>query len=404
MPVGTGKLWIDGRAAPVAGVPVFYAAFFAALGIWAPFWPLWLESRGLSASSVGVVLATGFWTQVASEPLIGRMADRTPRLRSLILFLLITAVTGYALFSYASALWMYLLLAAVVGATFPVILPLLESLAVRSAAREGVSYSRLRLWGSIAFVAASLGVGKLIEATDSSWIVLFLIASLLATALASRVLPALPRERRTRPGSSPRGLGRQYTWFIVAACLAQASHATYYGFSSIHWRAMGHSEAWIGGFWAMGVAAEVVLFMAPPLLIRRLDPLALVAVGAVGGIVRWTALIWATDASMILVVQTLHAVSFGVTHLGTMKFMAQRVPEHLSSTAMAIYTASLAGLGMGALLPSAGALFDAFGGAAFLLSTTVSSLALLVAIAVAGKQVWNWSPTSSRKTSPGSLA
>ena len=275
--------------------------------------PLWLESRGLSASSVGVILATGFWTQVAFEPLIGRVADRTPRFRSLIFASLTIAVGGYILFSWASALWGYVLLAAVVGATFPVVLPLLESLAVRSATREGVNYGRLRLWGSLAFVAASLAVGRALEATGSSWIIIFLIASLSLTALASRVLPSLPTERTMRHHASPRRLGQHYAWFVVAACLAQASHATFYGFSSIHWRSMGHSETWIGGFWAIGVAAEVLLFLAPPLIVRRSDPIALVAIGAVGGIVRWTVLMWATHAAVILAAQTLHAVSFGVT-------------------------------------------------------------------------------------------
>ena len=36
---------------------LFYAAYFLILGIQLPFWPVWLESRGLSAGEIGTVLA-----------------------------------------------------------------------------------------------------------------------------------------------------------------------------------------------------------------------------------------------------------------------------------------------------------------------------------------------------------
>ena len=362
------------------GVPLFYAAYFAALGVWAPFWPLWLESRGLSASAVGVLLAIGFWTQVAVEPLIGRASDRWGRASRLISVLLFAAIVGYSLFVVTDGFWIYAALAAWVGATFPVVLPLIESLSVRYARRSGRSYGRLRLWGSLAFVAVSLGAGRLVEVTDSSTVVFALIVLLGVAALASHLLPAVPTSSRAKRTRSIRALGGRFALFVFTACLVQASHATYYGFSSIHWSDLGYGETWIGGFWALAVVAEVALFFANPSFIRRFDPTVLVALGAAGGCVRWTALTWADGTVVILLIQTMHAVSFGVTHLAVMRFMAERVPEYLSSSAMAIYTASLAGLGMGALLPVAGVVYESFGNLAFLLSSALSVVAIALAL------------------------
>ena len=53
----------------------FYGGFFLTAGILLPFWPLWLENRGLGPVQIGILLALGPWVRVLTNPLAAQLAD-----------------------------------------------------------------------------------------------------------------------------------------------------------------------------------------------------------------------------------------------------------------------------------------------------------------------------------------
>ena len=59
-----------------ARLALFYAAYFAAVGIHLPFWPVWLEWRGLDVTEIGYVLAAAFWPRIVTNLLIPSTAER----------------------------------------------------------------------------------------------------------------------------------------------------------------------------------------------------------------------------------------------------------------------------------------------------------------------------------------
>ena len=79
-------------AAPFA---VFYGAVFFMFGIMLPFWPVWLESRGLGPSEIGIVLALGAWMRVVTDPLITRGVDRSGRGKQAIVVFATFGVVGF---------------------------------------------------------------------------------------------------------------------------------------------------------------------------------------------------------------------------------------------------------------------------------------------------------------------
>ena len=95
--------------------------------------------------------------------------------------------------------------------------------------------------------------------------------------------------------------------FLIAVGLVQASHAAYYGFATIHWRAAGLSDDVIGALWAEGVLAEIVLFAFSGAVVRRLGPVRLLLLGAAAGIVRWAIIGSTTDLVAVAGVQWLHS-------------------------------------------------------------------------------------------------
>ncbi len=137
----------------------FYGAVFAVVGVQPPFWPVWLEARGLSAGEIGLVIAASFWPRVVTSLVIPHHADRLgERRRPMVLLAAITLI-GVALFALADRFWMLMGLSLVTGATFAAILPLGEALALQEAHEHRISYGRVRLWGSITFIVAAIAGG-----------------------------------------------------------------------------------------------------------------------------------------------------------------------------------------------------------------------------------------------------
>ena len=258
----------------------FYCMYFATLGVMLPFWPLWLESQQLNAAEVGLVLAASFWVQILSKPLISNIADRSGKHRAIMEALPLVALVGYACFPAVSSLGAFLILAILVGGTYPVLLPLGESLALHTAGRHGVSYGRIRSVGSVAAILSSLGIGRMIVVDGPGRILGTIAFGVAATAAACSLLPEVKKSSAAAKRRSIRPLfTTPFILFLLASGITQASHATFLGFSSIHWHTAGHSETWIGALWAIGIFAEIILFLNADSISRRLNPLTLISIG-----------------------------------------------------------------------------------------------------------------------------
>src|SRR5262249_33262141 len=184
----------------------------------------------------------------------------------------------------------------------------------------------VRLWGSVAFVAANLGGGLVIDRIAPVHIVWLLVAAVALVATVSLALRPLPPEIPASGDlSAPdRKLLRSPAFWAItaAASLFRASHAVYYGFSVLDWRAKGLDATIIGALWALAVLAEIALFAGASRIQTRVSPLGLVGLGAAGGALRWAAMSLDPPLALLPMLQLLHALSFGATHLGSIQLLA----------------------------------------------------------------------------------
>jgi len=236
---------------------LFYGGGFLALGVYLPFWPVWLEARGLSAAEIGLVLALPAWIKVASTPAIAQLADRSGRTKQVLALGCALATAGFAAFALAGGFWSIVALTVLVSVPFMALVPLADSLTLRAVYRLDLDYGRIRLWGSLTFLLATVVGGHLISRSGAGPILALILAALAITFVTTLLLPApTPRTPSTAAGRHWRRLfTRPFLLFLAAACLLQASHAVYYGFSALHWRANGLDETTIGLLWAEGVVA-----------------------------------------------------------------------------------------------------------------------------------------------------
>lgn len=369
----------------------YYAALFVAVGIHIPYWPLWLQSRGLSASEIGLVAAAGYLTRILASPSVGHLADHGGERRGLIIRLALATAALWLLFPLAGEWGFPAILLLSVAATFPFagLIPLGDTLAMMVVGRHGLDYGRARLWGSLAFICAAALLGRGLESWSISVLPWLMAAALLLTAAASRALPDLkvPRSGAKPPSLRPVLTHPLFLLFLGAGALNQMAHTVYYAFATIHWKAAGLSDMVIGLLWSEGVVAEIALFAVSNRVVARFGPGALLVAAAAGGALRWLVLGATTALVPVALAQLLHAATFGCAHLGAIHFLARAVPPGLSARTQGMFAAIAIGLAPGLVTPFSGRLYETAGGGAFLAMAGLSALSALLAWMLARR--WN---------------
>ncbi len=361
----------------------FYAAIFLALGVYLPFWPLWLAHRGLDADEIGLLLALTAWVKTLALPPVARLSDRSGRPKAALCLLAAASLLVFAGFPMAEGFRAILAVQLLAALAFHALIPLGESQSLAAARSGHMDYGRVRLWGSLAFILGALGAGRILDAGSPAAVPWLVLGGLAATLLACAGLPSTGPPA-SRPGAKTRVVtlltDRALVWAILCASLLQASHAVYYGFSALAWRAAGHGEAVVGWLWAEGVLAEVAFFALSATALRRLGPARLLAIAGLAGVLRWTALAFSADLTVLIMVQALHALTFGATHLAAVQYIAGRAPAGLAATAQGLYGAISGGAVMGLTTLLAGWLYQDLGARSFLAMTALSALGLGTAL------------------------
>jgi PPP family 3-phenylpropionic acid transporter len=364
---------LDGFSVRLAAL---YVALFIGLGIYLPFFPLWLKAKGLDAQQIGIVLAVPMLVRILAIPATARLADRYDALRGVMWATLALATIGYALVGLADGFLVILACVALAAAAHGPAMPLAETYALKGLPRRGRAYGPVRLWGSFAFVGGSLLAGfaaDLIPTRDLIWLI---VAAFALSALAAFMIEPLHTEPHGK-SAAPRRLLRDPAFLavIIGSSLIQGSHAVFYGFSTLAWSQAGLDGSTIAALWALGVLAEIVLFAFQGRLPPFLTPAALMLIGAGGAILRWLAMAIDPPVAVLPLLQLLHALSFGTTHLGVLIFITRHAAPRQAATAQA-YLAVAMGITMAGMTTLAGVLFARYGDLAY--------LAMALAAAVGG--------------------
>ena len=284
-------------------------------------------------------------------------------------------------FPVSSNFWWLAGLSMVIGFTFSPLLPLGTTITVHECKTRDLDYGRVRLWGSLAFIFASYGAGWVLDGTSTTWIVWMLfVAGIVNFAITTR-MPDPQTDRSLRSGSSLVYLLRKPVFLIYLGCIGfvQGSHGTYYSFASVHWETVGYSHEMIGTFWSIGVIAEIALFAVAGKFVRGRHPGILFALGAAAGIVRWIVLGSSDGFWMIVLVQPLHAMTFGITHLAAVSFIARAIPQQLATSAQSLMATLSMGVFLGSSIWASGPLYEHFGSHAYYAMAGLSGIALVFA-------------------------
>lgn len=383
-----------------AEVSRLFAALFLILGVHLTYLPVWLNWRGLSASEISLAMSTPLLVRLGATPLIAFFADRTGSHRGTIAALGLAGLTTMLALSQARGFWTIFALVAIALVAVQTIIPLTDAIAIRTSRTGGPGYGRMRLWGSLAFIAASFLAGFAVEGFGPEVVIWLLVCGTGATLLAALSMHAPVRHGPTgHPNRPALSLGdvaalardRRFLLFLVASGAIQASHAMFYVFGVLHWRAQGLSATAIGSLWALAVFAEIALFWVSPKIASRFGPIGLLQLGGGAAVLRWTLTGLDPPLVALLPLQLLHALTYAASHLGAMYWLANRVPEGQQGTAQALLNTFTAGVAMSGAMLLAGALYAEFGGASYLSMSGLAAVGVLAAVTLrkesAGKAI-----------------
>ncbi|MGY3451208.1 MFS transporter [Bradyrhizobium sp. USDA 4353] len=340
---------------------LFYGAVFALSGTHLPFFPVWLRAIGLDASWIGVIIAVPAVTRFTVLPLITALAERRQALRGALRLTTFATASGFAVLAVQHQPWLVFLVYVGLCSLWTPVVPLTDAYALRGVMSYGLNYGRLRLWGSAAFIVGTLLCGGLADIVPSSELIWIIVSvALCGAASGLLLLPLPPLPRSTGPAQDGRSLlvSPRFLCIIAASALIQGSHAAYYTFSSIEWKAQGLSGLTIAWLWTMGVLAEIIIFALSPRF--TLSPAILVVIGAIAAVLRWTLTAQEPHAMGLAAVQISHGFTFGLTLVGTMGLLVREVPAHLTARGQGYYSAASGVVGSAASILS-GPLYAAYG-------------------------------------------
>lgn len=412
MTATAGTVVPDGRM--LNRVRLGYFLYFLGLGVFLPYFSPYLISQGFGPEQVGLLLAVVMGAKVVGPPLLGWIVDHSARFLHWLRLVAVVAVVAFGLtlmlpglgLSGSEHLLPWILTLGLFGLSWHALLPQLDVLALRSLAGQRNRYTALRAWGSIGFIVAAVLLGELIGTgsqaahLDRVPIVLLLALVLLAVLLFRLPEPPHSVEAVDRNHSFRQRLTQLPIWgFLSAHFLINLAHGVYYAFFSVYLVEHGYHGVVIGLLWALGVVAEIVLFLVLPRLMHLLPaaPLLLAAIALM--LLRWLMIgFLVDDLGWLLVAQLLHAASFGMTHAIGIHVINQHFPGRLQARGQALLSGLSYGGGAAAGLYLAGWLWQHAGAQiAFGSMALVSLLAALVLLPFTSVVVWSVASTTEKQ-------
>ncbi|WP_454255441.1 MFS transporter [Pseudomonas sp. Marseille-Q8238] len=337
----------------------FYLFYFALLGATAPFLGLYFAHLGFSPARIGELVAIPMLMRCLAPNLWGWLGDYTGR-RLLIVRLgaLCTLLSLSLIFVSQSYAWLALVMA--LHAFFwHAVLPQFEVITLAHLREQSARYAQIRLWGSIGFILSVVLLGKVFEWFSLSaypWALLLIIAGIVLSSLwVPDAQPEACEQSSSRGGFLRQLIQPGVLAFYVCVGLMQLSHGPYYTFLSIHLENLGYSRGLIGMLWALGVVAEVLMFMGMAWLLRHVSLRVVLTASFLIAGARWLLLgFQAEHLAVLLFAQVLHAATFGSFHAASISFVQRSFGPRQQGQGQALY-ATLAGIG-GAL----GALYSGY--------------------------------------------
>ena len=358
-----------------------YFSIFIVIGINAPFFPLWLSSKGFTERYIAIILATSVLTKLLANPFFAGLGDKYGNRKIPMLYL--SFISTIILFSLNifNSLYLIAFMAITSWALFAPLMPLTESLTTTAIKKYNLDYGNTRLWGSVSFIIIAFFGGIIIEKYGLKYVPILMTIGALFLFLSIIIMPTIPSLPARKKFSTYALLkNRNFFPFLLACGAIQSSHGIYYGFSTIYWKSIGLSETVIGALWAEGVVFEIILLAYFYKFKNYTSPKIFIIIAGVMAIIRWTLMAYADTILFIALIQILHAFTFGLTHLAAINFISEVMPVRAQAKSQALYSAISMGAFLAVSISVSGDLYRIFYDKSFLFSSFLALSGVVISL------------------------
>lgn len=355
--------------------------------VYLPFFPLWLQSKGLSPSLIGLVVAIPIIVRViATAPLLD-LADRSFGAKRLLLVSHLGQMLCFPIFLLLDNQVAIIALVALVAFAQAAVIPGNDLVSTNAIQRHaGLNYGRIRGSGSIAFFITNIATGYLVGGFGPNVVIVMLtfIPLLAVAATLNAVSDEVPEQAavptdQAEPVSSR--LPKVLWVLMIAGALTQGTHGALNAFASIYWRSLGFTDAAIGYFWAVGVMAEIVVFLFLGHTVGRSSGVGLILIGSAAAVIRFTVMSLSPGLELTLVLQMMHCLSFAATHIGMMAALAAHSPKSVRGRAQGIF-GSLTALATASSTIASGVIYSEAGGLVFAAMAPLGAMGFILTLVV----------------------
>ncbi len=329
----------------------FYFFYFTVFGVFVPYAGLYYDFLGFNAIQIGQLSAIFVATKLIAPNLLGWIADKTElkvfwvKWSAFVTFILLIFFARQSSFE-----WM-LLAVFIFSFFFHSSLPIFESYTfntIKKAKQDKSCYGRIRLWGSVGFVFAVVIVGWVFDKTGMAsfpfYLLIFAFLIWLAVVFLAEektIVENVDSSKFWKIIKQP-----QVIALLLVSLLIQFSHGSYYGFYSIFLSDAGYSKTSISIFWAVGVVAEIVVFLYMLPLFKKFSAKSLLIISLWLTVLRWLVIPIGIDSiSILFIAQLLHAASYGLFHASAIYLIDHLFTGKTQSRGQAIYASLSHGLG-----------------------------------------------------------
>ncbi len=364
----------------------FYLWYFSFLGALLPFWGLYLRDRGFSLTEIGSLMGVLMATKMVAPNIWGWIADRTHKRLQVIRIGSVLAVICFLGIFTEPMFWGVALVMAGFSFFWNAVMPQYEVLTLQHLGSQSSQYSRVRLWGSVGFVVAVVGLGWYFERSDIRQLPWILAALLAMIAISSFAVTKPSIEREPGHGGLRKFLQEakqpQVILFFFLCFLMQIGHGPYYTFFSIFLEDFGYSKTAIGWLWALGVIAEIGIFLVVHQMLNHFSIRALAFACLAIAALRW----WATgafpqDPVVIFFAQLGHAATFGIFHALAIHLVHYYFSSKTAGQGQALYSAFSFGAGGAIAAYLSGLVVESWGGSvAYFMAAAVMVVAAILSL------------------------
>ena len=293
----------------------------------------------MSLFQISRIFAPNFW---------GWLADHTAKRTIWIKLNTVLGVLGFMAVFWAHGFWLMLLVMAALSLFTSSTLPLSESLTLAHLATTKGHYSRIRMWGSLGFIFASVLLGFLMDGFGIKSLLWFLLAVQLGLFALTFTLKEAKVEPHHNDHFSVWKIIREpaVIALLVGCAMMVTAHGVLYNFYSIYLAEHGYSKSVIGLLWAVGVICEIVIFIQMPKIMKRFSLKTIMLTSLALAVLRFSLIGVAVDSLVwLLIAQSLHAATFGSFHAASVEVVSQFFNGRHQAKGQAIYSSVAYGVG-----------------------------------------------------------